>query len=405
MLSMWARFAAMFVFWCCALAFGIWHGGVTAWFIVCSLGVTLAYLLLVYLSSFRSLDIKVKIEHEQYMSDEDAAVTFTIRHNSWLPLFWLVIEQNWINVTNSKNWTFREIFFPGFRRSITGKYKIKNVQRGEYQSRRVEAFTGDVFGLITKRKALKPTEGFIVYPNPLTILPNFTHLLYGSESSFDTPIYQQDSPDFSGVRDYAMGDPMNRIHWKSTARTNALKTNERHTYSQKRVMVALDAGKTSYLSDLPVSLFEKCVQVAASLLKYAKENNVTSGLVCSNNEGNRLLFSDYSSLQSSYTLLSGVRPDGELPFYETLLREKDRLSHDTMLLCVTANVNDYLLDSIQQLRSKNISVSILFIHSTAALSWHQMYLKQRMQSMNCLFYSIQHTKVNKQHTGGIEHVG
>lgn len=405
MLSMWVRFVAMFAIWCSALAFGLWHGGVTAWFIVCSLGVTLVYLLWVCLSSFRSLELKVKIEREQYISDEDAAVTFTIRHKSWIPIIWLVIEQNWMNITSSKKWTFRQILFPGFRRSITVSYKIKDVQRGEYQSQGVEVFTGDVFGLITKRKSLKFAESFIVYPKTLTILPKFTHLLYGSESSFNTPTYLQDSPDFSGIRDYAKGDPMNRIHWKSTARTGDLKTSEQHAYVQKRVMVALDAGKTSYLSNLPVSLFEKCVQVSASLLKYAKDNQVASGLICSTKEGNRLPISEYSSLQSAYTLLSGVRSDGELSFYETLLLESDRLPYDTMLLCVTANMNDYLLDSIQQLRSKNISVGILFVYSTASLSWHQMYLKQRMQSMNCLFYSIQHTQLDKQHKGGIEHVG
>jgi uncharacterized protein (DUF58 family) len=392
---MWARLVAMFAFWCCALIFGIRYGEVTAWFLVCSLGVILAYLLLVYFSSLRSVSFKLKTEQNEYMSEEDVTITFTIKHNSWFPLFWLVIEQNWVNVTRSKNWTFRQIFFPGFSRSMTGKYKIKSVQRGKYFSKSVEMFTGDIFGFITKRKTLKFAVNFVVYPQPLTILPQFNHLLYGS----------RDAKDFSGIRDYAMGDPLNRIHWKSTARTNSLKTKELDSSVEKRIVVLLDAGKASYLSDLPVSLFEKSVQVTASVFKYAKENNMASGLICTNTKGSRLPISAYSSLQSAYTLLSSVRSDGDFMFHEVLRVEGNRLISDTMLICVTANVDDCLLDTIRELRSKNIQVCVLFVYSTVSLSWHQLYLKQQLQSMNCLFYSIQHTQLDKQHSGGIEHVG
>ena len=78
--------------------------------------------------------------------------------------------------------------------------------------------SGDPFGLFTRKKAYPADETLVVLPMTVNIstFPPPAGLLPGGKmirlKTMDV------TPHAAGVREYVPGDPMKRMHWKSTAR-------------------------------------------------------------------------------------------------------------------------------------------------------------------------------------------
>ena len=106
------------------------------------------------------------------------------------------------------------------RKSIN--YQLTPTRRGYYQIGPLVLETGDLFGL--HRRYRVATE-----PHFLMVMPKVIPLA-GYEISSKRPIGEvrmsfrlyEDPTRISGVRAYEPGDPMNRVHWRATARTGVL---------------------------------------------------------------------------------------------------------------------------------------------------------------------------------------
>ena len=101
-------------------------------------------------------------------------------------------------------------------------YQLTPTRRGYYQIGPLVLETGDLFGL--HRRYQVATE-----PHFLLVLPKVIPLA-GYEVASKRPIGEvrmtyrlfEDPTRISGVRAYEPGDPLNRVHWRATARTGLL---------------------------------------------------------------------------------------------------------------------------------------------------------------------------------------
>lgn len=101
-------------------------------------------------------------------------------------------------------------------------YQLTPTRRGYYQLGPLVLETGDLFGLHRRYRVLTDPQFLMVLPK---VLP-----LAGYEVSSKRPIGEvrmsyrlyEDPTRISGVRAYERGDPLNRVHWRATARTGAL---------------------------------------------------------------------------------------------------------------------------------------------------------------------------------------
>ncbi|HEY1786729.1 MAG TPA: DUF58 domain-containing protein [Verrucomicrobiae bacterium] len=101
-------------------------------------------------------------------------------------------------------------------------YKVTFLTRGYYQLGPLLLETGDVFGLHRRFRVAGEPHFALVLPK---VLP-----LQGYNLASRRPIGEirvthrlfEDPTRLAGVRPYQHGDPLNRIHWRATARTGAL---------------------------------------------------------------------------------------------------------------------------------------------------------------------------------------
>src|SRR4029077_89087 len=101
-------------------------------------------------------------------------------------------------------------------------YQLHFEMRGYYQIGPCVLESGDLFGLHRRYRVATEPHFVLVYPK---VIP-----LAGFDIASRRPIGEvrlshrlyEDPTRISGVRLYQAGDPLNRVHWRATARTGAL---------------------------------------------------------------------------------------------------------------------------------------------------------------------------------------
>lgn len=106
--------------------------------------------------------------------------------------------------------------------SQTVKYKLTFQMRGYYPVGPTVLETGDVFGLHRRHRVAGNPVYVMVYPKVLP-LPKYD---FASQRPIGEVRLQnrlfEDPTRTAGVRQYVFGDPLQRVHWKVTARTGVL---------------------------------------------------------------------------------------------------------------------------------------------------------------------------------------
>lgn len=106
--------------------------------------------------------------------------------------------------------------------TITLEYTIECLRRGYFQIGPLVVENGDLFGLYRKFRVMAPPAFLLVLPK---VVP-----LAGYDIASRRPIGEirlthrlfEDVTRMAGIREYAPGDPLNRVHWKATARSGTL---------------------------------------------------------------------------------------------------------------------------------------------------------------------------------------
>jgi uncharacterized protein (DUF58 family) len=159
------------------------------------------------------------------------------------------------------------------------EYGVKFLQRGYYQFGPTLVETGDVYGLHRRYRLLTEPQFVLVLPK---VVP-----LAGYNLASRRPIGEirvahrlfEDPTRLAGVRLFQQGDPLNRIHWRATARTGALHS---RVYENSRVAGAtllLDFHELSYRGTLGANSAELAIVTVAALANAVSLQGQQIGLI------------------------------------------------------------------------------------------------------------------------------
>lgn len=153
---------------------------------------------------------------------------------------------------------------PGATQTVV-EYDVKFLQRGYFQFGPLLVETGDVFGLHRRYRLLSEPQFVLVLPK---VLP-----LEGYNLASRRPIGEirvahrlfEDPTRLAGVRLFQQGDPLNRVHWRATARTGQLHS---RVYENSRVAgatILLDFHEQNYQGPMGPSSSELAIVAVAAL--------------------------------------------------------------------------------------------------------------------------------------------
>ena len=144
-------------------------------------------------------------------------------------------------------------------------YKVQFLMRGYYQLGPLLAETGDVFGLHRRFRVM--TEPSFAQVPPRIVA------LEGYNLSSRRPIGEirlahrlfEDPTRLAGVRPYQKGDPLNRIHWRATARAGDLQSRAYESSCVAGATFVLDFHARSFTGPAAVATAELAAVTVASL--------------------------------------------------------------------------------------------------------------------------------------------
>lgn len=184
---------------------------------------TLAYLLASFLarSALDGVSCTRAALRDRAEIGETMSIRAALRNEKPLPVFWVLVEEV-LPARLSPRGDFLRLFVLAPRSTRHLEYRVTFSCRGYHQIGPVILESGDLFGFVRTIRTARSAHYITVRPVPVPILQYdvTTHRPIGEIRS-RTRIYE-DPTRMAGVREYRVGDPLNRIHWKATARTGEL---------------------------------------------------------------------------------------------------------------------------------------------------------------------------------------
>lgn len=226
--------------------------------------------------SLKSLRVERRFT-DRIFSGENATVTVRLVNQSLLPASWVRYDETAPPELTGAPGLARAVAL-GPRESVEMQYELVGRQRGVYAVGPGRIAMGDLFGFVDLKGASEEPRRLIIYPRviPLARPALTSRAPYGRMPSRQ-PIYA-DPARVSGVREYAPGDPVRAIDWRTSARTARLQVKKNDPAVSLPSAILLDLRSTAYSRQLVRNSTEWAVTVAASVATYLVEERQEVGL-------------------------------------------------------------------------------------------------------------------------------
>lgn len=301
---------------------------------------------------------------------------FVVRNGSIVPKLWLEVHDH---STLPNHYPSHVV--PFLRRGIEYKWFTKTpcIRRGQFQLGPITIISGDPFGFYQFPRHINSTSSVIVYPPTVDI---YDFIAPSGKLSGGSAVRRRTfevTPNAAGVREYAPGDSLNRIHWKSSARRAKLMVKEFELDPLGDVWIFLDLSRdalTSYPSvwggrdyglqpklRLPPSTEEYGIVIASSLTRYFIDQGRTVGFLSytpqrtyiAPDRGDRQLIDVLEALalassETDYTL------------QQMLALEGHQLGRGTTLVIVTSTIQTNWLAEAYAESQRGITVVVVLIN-------------------------------------------
>jgi uncharacterized protein (DUF58 family) len=275
-------------------------------------------------------------------------------------------------------------------------------QRGRFRLGPATLVSGDPFGIVRLSRKLESTNEILVYPQTVD-LPEFrlpSAELPGGQAtrarSFNI------TPNVATVREYAPGDSMNRIHWRSTARTGRLMAKEFELDPSADVYLVLDMQERAVVRDTRAleaaraaederergpwwvrkaadrggpaltlaSTEEYAVMATASLARALLTQNRVVGLVAWG-QHREVIPAERESRQLFKILeaLAVLRAHSARSLAEVLTAESQRFGRNSTLVIVTSSLDERWVGALQQHLYRGVRAAVLFVDPESFGGW------------------------------------
>lgn len=309
-----------------------------------------------------------KLSETRAFLGETVELTLEVRNRKFLPVTWLHVVDGFpanlpveghevtLNAATNQG-EFLSFWNPGAFGRLTRRFNVVCSKRGYYTYGPATLTTGDGFGMFTRKGTLPFQQRLIVYPRlyPAEELRLPAKNPFG-ERTADARLVE-DPLRTAGIRAWQPEDGLKRVHWKATARHQALLSRQYEPTQEPQVLIFLNVAtlERHWLGHIP-DLMELAVSVAGSLAQVCSDARLPVGLIANgvlpgSDQPLRLLPGrSPGQLVRILELLAAVTPFASTPIEDLLLREAPRLPWGATLLVVTAIAHDGLLAALMDLR-------------------------------------------------------
>lgn len=336
----------------------VWGGFVTGFLFYGSLFLFL-YEILVYFSCVRGLSVRREISSLRLMAGESIHVSIKLFRRHLFPFTWLLLRDQ--SDLEERSSVGKTSFLVHNGKTAHLEYKIYRVGRGCYHFNRLECTAGDLFGIVERKAIYSEPQTVRVYPE---IQPISYWLTYAVQRGNRRRTYRRSIQDLtlvSGLRNYQVGDRLQQIHWKATARGQGIKVKESEQETACEYVFVLDQNQDAY-QGLPGDLFERAVSLTASLIYHTISCRFLSSLVLTGAyplyvNGGR----SQEHLIKMLEYLVDVKPDGKHLLPALVSHGGIPWNKSKRVVLITPRMDEPVYSFLHQLRGKKIETELFWI--------------------------------------------
>jgi len=323
---------------------------------IVAMGIPVA-LLLAWLNT-RALEVAVERRTLRGQVGQEAEELIEVRNLSYIPKMWVELEDPSELPGHQSR---RAVVIPS--RGLRSWVVSTTLQRrGLFDWGPLRVRGGDPFGIFYTERTYGVRQQILVYPRVVD-LPRFQTppASLPGEGRFRRRTHYI-TPNASGIRDWAPGDPLSRIHWRSTAHTGELMVKTFELDPTSDIWVIADMEGAIQAGEGDESTEEYTVTVAASVAQRYIAANRSVGLI-SFGEDYTVVEAERGQQQLARILesLAVAKASGEAPLGNLLIEEQRRFGRHTTLVLVTASTDSSWLSPLQSLVQRGVRASVVLI--------------------------------------------
>lgn len=305
---------------------------------------------------------------------------FDLTNELRLPRLWVEVRDESALPGSQASQVFTHL---GGRESRTYIARTRLIRRGVFPLGPTTLSSGDLFGLFPRTIVFPSQTNLLVYPLLVDVqgFPNPLGLISGGDAlRRRTP---QITPNAAGVREYAPGDSLNRIHWPSTARRDMMMVKEFELDPQAEVWIFLDADRNVasslpyHFDEAPTSVWEQKGEIklppsteeyscsaTASLARFYIRQKRSVGFV-SRSQNPSWLPSDRGGRQLIKILeaLALWHANGNLPLLGLLESQSQHLPRGSTVIMVTPSVEEEVVLGTDYLIRRGLRPIVVLLDS------------------------------------------
>lgn len=246
----------------------------------------------------------------------------------------------------------RDIFAVLGRQKITREIPVKCTKRGRYTISDAEIATHTLLYGKRYSKEIESAAEIYVYPRMtdvseiVTVCEQLLGTLQCTKRLYEDPFA------FRTIRGYTTDDPMKSINWKASAKTGSLMVNTYDSVQSQKAMLFLDVEDAGIIKR--EELVEESIAMAATLVRKLLRQNIEVGFSY-NGDGQIMMPTNRkSALTGLERMLAEYDPETGNQDFEQMISElftgmisKKPFTQDTLLIFITKNLNQQLMDCIR----------------------------------------------------------
>lgn len=334
-------------------SYAMFQGGFVSWFLFYSFLPFAIYGLLIAGYPIRDWRVKRKIQKYEYSAKEEMHVEIELTRNTFFPIFYVMVEDSFSSTIGEKIMG-KKLLMPGFRRTLTYKYTVKELPRGEHVFDQLFLQIGDPLGLVEKKKVYIQVDRILVYPpfEEMVYKPLENHYEQGMTSSKER--VQRDTTMAVGIREYQPGDRFSWINWKASARRNNMMTKEFEQKQTHDIMIVMDCEEHKR--------FEAVVSFAASTIRAILKKGAQVGFLSV--DTGRTFFpirGGESQQQLLLYHLAKIRTTKDITLAQVLDNESSQLQQQATVMLITSTLTKELVDKAGWLSSKRYNMAVFVV--------------------------------------------
>jgi uncharacterized protein (DUF58 family) len=272
--------------------------------------------------------------------------------------------------------------FPGYsasgvsvvERHSVNEWKTHTVclRRGVFNLGPWEIHMGDPFGIFQVRQIYQQRNEILVHP-PLAVLP--PQVQPHSKKVGDLrPLHQPLSAETIGVtttRPYVLGDPLRRVHWRTSARHDDLFVKVFEPEASSSIWLVPDLDAAAHVGIGDESSLETMVILLASLASTLLNDRLSVGLLAdarttSSGAGTTNPILPQYGATHFWTILRALallQPSRSNTLIDTLTRARDLISARDSMIVITPSLNPDWPPTLQRLlgRTTNSGVEVILL--------------------------------------------